>query len=73
MAYAIEEFLFSTVRRLCSRESLFQSISLRFELGDFSIDSLTSALCEEYEVAAEQARADVEKMVAQWLELGIVE
>ena len=43
------------------------------EMGDFSIDSLTSALCEEYEVAAEQARADVEKMVAQWLELGIVE
>lgn len=43
------------------------------EMGDFNIDSLTSALCEEYEVSTEQARVDVEKMVAQWLELGIVE
>jgi hypothetical protein len=43
------------------------------EMGDFNIDSLTSALCEEYEVSTEQARVDVEKMVSQWLELGIVE
>ena len=43
------------------------------EMGDFSIDSLTTALCEEYEVSADQARADVEKMVAQWQELGIIE
>ena len=43
------------------------------EMGDFNIDSLTSAHCEEYEVSTEQARVDVEKMVAQWLELGIVE
>ena len=42
-------------------------------MGDFNIDSLTSALCEEYEVSTEQARVDVEKMVSQWLELGIVE
>ena len=33
------------------------------EMGDFSIDSLTAALCEEYEV----------KMVAQWQEIGIIE
>lgn len=43
------------------------------EMGDFNIDSLTLALCEEYEVSTEQARVDVEKMVSQWLELGIVE
>lgn len=43
------------------------------EMGDFNIDSLTSALCEECEVSTEQARVDVEKMVSQWLELGIVE
>ena len=43
------------------------------EMGDFSIDSLTAALCEEYEVDAQQARNDVEKMVAQWQEIGIIE
>lgn len=43
------------------------------EMGDFTIDSLAAALCEEYEVGADQARADVEKMVNEWLELKIVE
>jgi hypothetical protein len=43
------------------------------EMGDFTIDSLTKALCDEYEVSAEDAQQDVEKMVTQWQELGIVE
>ena len=43
------------------------------EMGDFSIDTLAAALCEEYEVDAQQARADVEKMVAQWQKIGIIE
>ena len=43
------------------------------EMGDFNIGSLTKALCDEYEVSAEDAQQDVEKMVTQWQELGIVE
>jgi hypothetical protein len=43
------------------------------EMGDFSVESLSEALCEEYEVSAEQARADVAKIVGQWQELGIIE
>lgn len=43
------------------------------EMGDFDIDSLTAALCEEYEVEQNQARADVTKMVTQWQGIGIVE
>jgi hypothetical protein len=43
------------------------------EMGDFDIDSLAKALCDEYEVSAEDAQQDVEKMVTQWQELGIVE
>ena len=43
------------------------------EMGDFSIDSLSAALCDEYEVGPEQARSDVEAMVAQWQKIGIVE
>ena len=42
-------------------------------MGDFDIDSLTAALCEEYEVDSNQARQDVTKMVSLWQELGIVE
>lgn len=43
------------------------------EMGDFDVDTLTAALCEEYEVEAATAREDVAKMVVQWQELGIVE
>ena len=43
------------------------------EMGDFDIDLLTKALCDEYDVDAEQAREDVTNMVGQWQGLGIVE
>jgi len=43
------------------------------EMGDFDIESLTDALCEEYEVSKEKAYKDVQKMVNQWQELKIVE
>ena len=43
------------------------------KLINFDVDSLAKALCEEYDVDAQQAHADVEKMVNQWKELGIVE
>ncbi len=43
------------------------------DLGDFNMDSLTAALCEEYDVREDIARKDVEKMVRQWKELGIIE
>ena len=42
------------------------------ELGEFTAESLADALCEEYEVTPETALADVKKLLAQWLELGIV-
>ena len=34
---------------------------------------LAKALCEEYEVDAQQAHDDITKMVKQWQELGIIE
>lgn len=43
------------------------------EMGDFTIETLAEALCEEYDVDAQQARDDVEKMVRQWQEIGIIE
>lgn len=43
------------------------------EQGDFTVDSLTEALCDNYDVDAATAKADVEKLLQQWKELGIVE
>ena len=41
--------------------------------GDFTVESLTARLCEEYDVEADKARQDVANMVGQWQELGIIE
>ena len=40
--------------------------------GAFSVAALCKALCEEYEVAPEQAMTDVEATVASWKEAGVV-
>jgi hypothetical protein len=41
--------------------------------GDFTIESLTEALCDEYEVSAEQAKADVAAIVAEWQKVNVIE
>ena len=41
--------------------------------GDFTIDSLTEKLCEEYDVSEEQARKDVANIVAEWQKVGVVD
>ena len=43
------------------------------ELGEFDAQSLADALCEAYEVDDATALADVEALLKQWKELGIVE
>ena len=43
------------------------------EQGDFTVESLAEALCEEYDISPERAAADVSRLVAQWQEEGIVE
>jgi hypothetical protein len=42
-------------------------------MGDFTIDTLADALCEEYEVSKEQALDDVTAIVAKWQEAQIVD
>jgi hypothetical protein len=43
------------------------------ELGDFTAQQLADALLDEYEVTAEQALADVERIISEWEKVGIVE
>lgn len=44
-----------------------------YEMGDFSIESLASRLCEEYDVTADVAAADVADIVGKWREMDVVE
>lgn len=41
--------------------------------GDFSIDSLSEKLCEEYEVTREQAKKDVSAIINQWQKVKVIE
>ena len=43
------------------------------EQGDFTVQSLATALCNEYEVTPEQALNDVKETINQWTELKVVE
>ena len=43
------------------------------EQGDFTAESLAEKLCEEYDVAPEQAFTDVQNTLASWQDAGVVE
>jgi hypothetical protein len=43
------------------------------EYGDFTADSLTAALCQEYEVDRSQALNDVKETLENWIKLGVIE
>ena len=43
------------------------------EQGDFTVQSLATALGDEYEVSPEQALNDVKETINQWTELKVVE
>ena len=43
------------------------------ELGDFTAEQLAEALCGEYEVESTRALADINRILDQWKEMGLVE
>ena len=43
------------------------------EQGDFTIDSLAEALCQEYEVTLDEAKADVAGILDEWTAIGVIE
>ena len=43
------------------------------DMGDFTVESLAEKLCEEYEVTAEDAKADVSKIIAEWQKECVIE
>ena len=43
------------------------------EMGEFTVESLTERLCEEYDVKPGEARQDVEDIIADWQRVQVVE
>ena len=43
------------------------------EMSDFTIETLAERLCEEYEVTADKAKADVAEIVTEWQGVGVLE
>ena len=41
--------------------------------GDFTVESLTERLCEEYDVTAEEARSCVADILEKWDKEGVIE
>ena len=60
-------------RLLCLNETATWLWRRAEEQGVFTVDSLADALCEEYDVNADQARQDVSAMLAEWQNFGVVE
>ena len=59
-------------RLLCLNETATWLWRRAEEQGIFTVDSLADALCEEYDVNADQARQDVSAMLAEWQNIGVV-
>ena len=43
------------------------------ELGDFTAEQLAQALCEEYDVESSKALSDINRILDQWKEMGLLE
>ena len=43
------------------------------ELGDFTAEQLAEAICQEYQVEPSKALADVNRILATWSDLGLIE
>jgi hypothetical protein len=42
-------------------------------MGDFTVEALVEKLCAEYDVTADEAKADVTEMIAEWQKVDVVE
>ena len=42
------------------------------EMGDFTVEALAERLCEQYDVAPDEARTDVAAIIAEWQSAGVV-
>ena len=60
-------------RMLCLNETAAWLWQKAQESGDFTVESLSDALCDEYEVDKAQALADVKETIDNWISQGVLE
>ncbi|MBQ3779355.1 MAG: PqqD family protein [Fibrobacter sp.] len=60
-------------RLLCLNETAAWLWKKAEEMGEFTVEALAVALCEEYKVSEEQARIDVAAIVGEWLKVDVLE
>ena len=58
---------------LCLNETAAFLWSAAVKQGDFTVDSLTEALCGEYEVERDRALSDVQAIVESWQKVNVLE
>lgn len=58
---------------LCLNETAAFLWKCALELGEFTVESLSEKLCAEYDVSAEQAKADIAQIVDEWKKVNVVE
>lgn len=60
-------------RLLCLNETAAWLWSKASEMGEFTVDALAEALCEDYDVSLDQAKTDVAAIVAEWQKVNVIE
>jgi hypothetical protein len=60
-------------RLLCLNDTAAWLWKKAEEMGEFTVESLATALCNEYDVSEEQAKADVAAIVAEWQKVNVLE
>ena len=60
-------------RMLCLNETAAWLWKKAQDTGDFTVESLANALCEEFEVTPEQALTDVKDTIDSWTDIGVIE
>jgi len=60
-------------RMLCLNETAAWIWKKAQDTGDFTVESLTHTLCQEYDVTPEQALNDVKETIDNWIGIGVIE
>lgn len=58
---------------LCLNETASWLWQKATEMGEFTVESLAEALCSEYDVDLEHAKADISAIVAEWQKVNVIE
>jgi hypothetical protein len=60
-------------RLLCLNETAAWLWKQAESLGEFTVESLAKALCNEYDVAEDDAEKDVASIVGEWQKVNVLE